>query len=31
MSDDYEVHDEVMAWLREQVGNFYDAGIKTHS
>jgi hypothetical protein len=27
-SDDGEVQDAVMAWLREQAGDFYDAGIK---
>jgi hypothetical protein len=27
-SDDDEVQDPVMTWLREQAGNFYDAGIK---
>jgi hypothetical protein len=28
VSDDDEVEDPVMAWLREQAGTFYDAGIK---
>jgi hypothetical protein len=27
-SDDDEVQEAVMTWLREQVGDFYDAGIK---
>jgi hypothetical protein len=27
-SDDDEVQDVVMTWLREQAGDFYDAGIK---
>jgi hypothetical protein len=27
-SDDDEVQDTVMTWLREQAGDFYDAGIK---
>jgi hypothetical protein len=27
-SDDDEVQDAVMTWLREQAGDFYDAGIK---
>jgi hypothetical protein len=27
-SDDDEVQDAVMTWLREQAGGFYDAGIK---
>jgi hypothetical protein len=26
--DDDEVQDAVMTWLREQAGDFYDAGIK---
>jgi hypothetical protein len=26
--DDDEVQDTVMTWLREQAGDFYDAGIK---
>jgi hypothetical protein len=25
-----EVQDAVMTWLREQAGDFYDAGIKKH-
>jgi hypothetical protein len=29
--DDDEVPDAVMTWLREQVGDFYDAGKKTRS
>jgi hypothetical protein len=28
MSDDVEVQDADLTWLREQVGDFYDAGIK---
>jgi hypothetical protein len=28
MSDDDEVQDAVMTWLREQAGDFYNAGIK---
>jgi hypothetical protein len=28
-SDDDEVQDGVMTWLREQAGDFYDARIKT--
>jgi hypothetical protein len=28
MSDDDGVQDAVMTWLREQEGDFYDAGIK---
>jgi hypothetical protein len=28
MSEDDEVQDAVMTWLREQVGDFYDVGIK---
>jgi hypothetical protein len=28
MSNDDEVKDAVMTWLREQAGDFYDAGIK---
>jgi hypothetical protein len=27
-SDDDEVQDAVITWLREQAGDFYDAGIK---
>jgi hypothetical protein len=27
-SDDGEVQDAVMTWLRERAGDFYDAGIK---
>jgi histone-lysine N-methyltransferase SETMAR len=27
-SDNDEVQDTVMMWLREQAGDFYDAGIK---
>jgi hypothetical protein len=27
-SEDDEVQDAVMTWLREQAGDFYDAGIK---
>jgi hypothetical protein len=27
-SDDDEVQDAMMTWLTEQVGDFYDAGIK---
>jgi hypothetical protein len=30
-SDDDEVQDSVMTWLREQAGDFYDAGIKKDS
>jgi hypothetical protein len=29
-SDDGEVEDEMMTWLREQAGDFYDAGIRKH-
>jgi hypothetical protein len=31
MSDDDEVQDAVMTRLREQAGDFYDAGIKKNS
>jgi hypothetical protein len=30
-SDDDEVQDAVMTWLREQAGDFYDAEKKTRS